>query len=294
MYHFNVVLLQTSYRSQYTSLSIGHGFDGELEHVTLNKRRQYNHKCVKCQVCALRSRRICWRWNDLWKLVKPTLTTILTSWDASCVRGDQNIHMWQRGAASVASSGLQMFRTWKWVSVQPRFDKQVSAWIRSINPTPSAEPAQTAVDETSSSCRVLVSEIRTFPGQCRDLRGTDRGATRFSSTASKSAHHQSAVLKLRRVPWQTLQCSHLASSLFFLNTSSSFCWRHADSKLPITNRKLSLCACACFWRTHEDITSPLRSFNCGSGNRTSKTKLKKEEKEAESTLLLAKVKKKKE
>lgn len=91
-----------------------------------------------------------WRWNDLWKLVKPTLTKRLTSRDASCVRGDQNIHMWQRGAASVASSGLQMFRTWKWVSVQPRFDKQVSAWIRSINPTPSAEPAQTAVDETSS------------------------------------------------------------------------------------------------------------------------------------------------
>lgn len=155
-----------------------------------------------------------WRWNDLWKLVKPTLTKRLTSWDASCVRGDQNIHMWQREAASVASSGLQVFRTWKWVSVQPRFDKQVSAWIRSINPTPSAEPAQTAVDETSSSCRVLVSEIRTFPGQCRDLRGTDRGARHFSSAASKSAHHQSAVLKLRRVPWQTLQRSHLASSLF--------------------------------------------------------------------------------
>lgn len=293
MYHFNVVLLQTSYRSQYTSLSIGHGFDGELEHVTLNKRRQYNHKCVKCQVCALRSRRICWRWNDLWKLVKPTLTTILTSWDASCVRGDQNIHMWQRGAASVASSGLQMFRTWKWVSVQPRFDKQVSAWIRSINPTPSAEPAQTAVDETSSSCRVLVSETDvpgSVPWSPWDRQRSD---TLFINSVQKRA---SSVRGPEAATCPLTDTSVLSSRLlsFFLNTSSSFCWRHADSKLPITNRKLSLCACACFWRTHEDITSPLRSFNCGSGNRTSKTKLKKEEKEAESTLLLAKVKKKKE
>lgn len=43
-----------------------------------------------------------------------------------------------------------------WVPVQLRFDKQVSAWIRSINPTPSAR----AVDEISFLISMFVSVIR--------------------------------------------------------------------------------------------------------------------------------------
>lgn len=163
------------------------------------------------------------------------------------------------------------------------------------------------IDKSHAICRACADgcgwDILVVPCACirdQDVPGSvpwspwdrQRSDTLFINSVQKRA---SSVRGPEAATCPLTDTSVLSSRLlsFFLNTSSSFCWRHADSKLPITNRKLSLCACACFWRTHEDITSPLRSFNCGSGNRTSKTKLKKEEKEAESTLLLAKVKKKK-
>lgn len=155
----------------------------------------------------------------------------------------------QEGPASVASFGLQMCRTWKRVSVQRQTGERVDE-----------------TDKSHAICRgcadgcgwdILVVQCVCIRDQ--DVLGSapwspwEQRRSEMLCHANEPLHpprpkcaHQPAVLKLRCVPSPTLRCSPLTfSPSFFLNTSSSFCWRHTDGKLPITNRKLSLRVCAC-------------------------------------------------
>ncbi len=107
----------------------------------------------------------------MWKLIKTSESKRLTSTSrktplASMETKHPHVVMMRTVGSIIQAPDVRDAR----VSMQPRFDKQVSAWIRSINPTPSAE----TVDEVSLLDCVCIRDRD--PGPRADLRQTSSRA----------------------------------------------------------------------------------------------------------------------
>lgn len=102
--------------------------------------------------------------------------------------------------------------------VQPRFDKQVSAWTRSINPTPSVEAGcpRRAVGEISLLNGVFVSVLRRFFFSASPYTSRERGTAFHPQCVSEcfpsGRGAEAALCPLTEPP---VISSHLLSALFF-------------------------------------------------------------------------------
>lgn len=122
-----------------------------------------------------------------------------------------------------------------WVPVQLRFDKQVSAWIGSINPTPSAR----AVDEISFLISMFVSVIRSQVRALMPVRRAEMCVVAFhpqSVSAWFPARSWGCAVSPPTEP--RVLSSHLLSAFFLIAPPAILYprWHHTDSKLLTTNR----------------------------------------------------------